>query len=433
MSIKSLFILGGTGEVVIERHWRGQTQRSVCDFFWDEVLKYPSKVEVPPLLLMSRCYLVSVLKKEVFFLAVLDREVPPLFIMELLHRIGDTFVDYFGSCDEASIKDNFSLVYQLLEEMIDYGMPLTTEPNALKAMISPPSVMGRLQTIATGKSSQISDVLPDGTISSMPWRKAGVKYAQNDIYLDIIEEVDAIVDRNGQVVSSEVTGSVQATCRLSGVPDLSLSFSDPDVIDDCSFHPCVRYSRFERDRVVSFVPPDGAFELMRYRVSTAANVSAPIYVTPQISLRDDMAGGRGRIQIQLGHKATSSLILGGGIKSSQVPIEDVALEIPFPKCVKTATLSATVGAVLYDEATKIARWTIGKLHPSAKLAQLTGLLVIQGNSADVELPTIQVLWKVPAASISGIQIAALQLLNEKYRPYKGVRTITKSGKFLVRA
>jgi AP-3 complex subunit mu len=33
----------------------------------------------------------------------------------------------------------------------------------------------------------------------MPWRKSGVKYAQNEIYLDIIEEIDCIVDRNGQV------------------------------------------------------------------------------------------------------------------------------------------------------------------------------------------------------------------------------------------
>ena len=47
--------------------------------------------------------------------------------------------------------------------------------------------------------------------------------------------------------------------------DLALHFSDPSVIDDCSFHPCVRYNRFERDNVVSFVPPDGEFELMKYR------------------------------------------------------------------------------------------------------------------------------------------------------------------------
>ena len=58
------------------------------------------------------------------------------------------------------------------------------------------------------------------------------------------------MDRNGQMVSSEVTGMVQANSRLSGIPDLTMTFIDPDVIDDCSFHPCVRYNRFERDRVV---------------------------------------------------------------------------------------------------------------------------------------------------------------------------------------
>lgn len=47
--------------------------------------------------------------------------------------------------------------------------------------------------------SNVSDVLPDGTVSSMPWRKTGVKYSQNEVYLDIVEEVDAILGVNGQV------------------------------------------------------------------------------------------------------------------------------------------------------------------------------------------------------------------------------------------
>ena len=97
--------------------------------------------------------------------------MPPLLVIELLQRVVDIFVEYFGAASEGLIKDNFASVYQLLEEMLDNGNPLTTEPNALKAMIAPPSVMGRLQAVATGKSN-VSDVLPDGTISSMPWRKS---------------------------------------------------------------------------------------------------------------------------------------------------------------------------------------------------------------------------------------------------------------------
>ena len=31
---------------------------------------------------------------------------------------------------------------------------------------------------------------------------------------------------------------------------------------------CVRLARFENDRTISFIPPDGAFDLMTYRLST---------------------------------------------------------------------------------------------------------------------------------------------------------------------
>lgn len=67
------------------------------------------------------------------------------------------------------------------------------------------------------------------------------------------------------LVSCEVTGEVLVNCKLSGVPDMTLSFSNPSILDDCSFHHCVRYNRFERDKVMSFVPPDGKFKLASYR------------------------------------------------------------------------------------------------------------------------------------------------------------------------
>ena len=34
---------------------------------------------------------------------------------------------------------------------------------------------------------------------------------------------------------------------------------------DVTFHPCVNLGRFNAEKVVSFVPPDGEFELMKYR------------------------------------------------------------------------------------------------------------------------------------------------------------------------
>ena len=68
-------------------------------------------------------------------------------------------------------------------------------------------------------------------------------------------------------MSAEITGRIDCQCQLSGIPDLTLTFCDPSLLDDCSLHPCVRLRKFESERVISFVPPDGDFTLCEYKVS----------------------------------------------------------------------------------------------------------------------------------------------------------------------
>ena len=43
-------------------------------------------------------------------------------------------------------------------------------------------------------------------------------------------------------------------------------------IDDCTFHQCVKLSKFETERSISFIPPDGEFELMRYIIVTLSHL-----------------------------------------------------------------------------------------------------------------------------------------------------------------
>jgi hypothetical protein len=38
-------------------------------------------------------------------------------------------------------------------------------------------------------------------------------------------------------------------------------------IEDVHFHQCVKAHRFEEEREIVFIPPDGQLELMRYRMS----------------------------------------------------------------------------------------------------------------------------------------------------------------------
>ena len=42
------------------------------------------------------------------------------------------FQEYFKELEEESIRDNFVLIYELLDELMDFGYPQTTESKILK-------------------------------------------------------------------------------------------------------------------------------------------------------------------------------------------------------------------------------------------------------------------------------------------------------------
>jgi len=342
--------------------------------------------------------------------------VAPLLAIDYLQRLYDVFSQYFGGVSEARLKENFTTVYQLLDEMMDNGVPFTTEPNILREMIKAPNVIADVFQNVTGLGEgQISDVLPDGTLTNVPWRKMGVKYANNEIFFDIIEEMDCIIDANNLIVSSEVHGEIQANCRLSGMPDLTLSFNNPHILDDVSFHPCVRYSRWEQNKVISFIPPDGPFKLMNYRVK--GQLQMPIYVKPQITFNES----GGRVNVMVGPKNTNNKV-----------VEGVTIIIPFPKSIVSSNLTANVGAVQYDELAKVCRWNIGKL-PKEKTPQLSGTVALPpGGPLPESLPIATAEFKIVMYTASGIKVDSL-LCNERYKPYKGVRSVTRAGKFQVRA
>lgn len=84
---------------------------------------------------------------------------------------------------------------QLLDEMIDNGFPLTTEPNILRQMIAPPNIVSKVLSVVTGNSSTMSSTLPGASASNVPWRTTELKHVNNEVYVDLREKMDATVSR----------------------------------------------------------------------------------------------------------------------------------------------------------------------------------------------------------------------------------------------
>lgn len=190
----------------LEKHWRTFVSRSVCDYFLDAQRATPN--DIPPVITTPHFYLISINRGGVYFVAACKEEFSPLFVIEFLHRVVDTFDDYFQECTESVIKENYVLVYWLLDEMLDNGFPLATESNILKELIKPPNILRTIANTVTGKSN-VSGILPSGQLSAIPWRRTGVKYTNNEAYFDVIEEVDAIIDKSGSLVFAEIQGYVR--------------------------------------------------------------------------------------------------------------------------------------------------------------------------------------------------------------------------------
>ena len=60
---------------------------------------------------------------------------PPIMLGEIPRStvlIDQVLTEYFKELEEESIRDNFVIIYELLDEMMDFGYPQTTESKILQ-------------------------------------------------------------------------------------------------------------------------------------------------------------------------------------------------------------------------------------------------------------------------------------------------------------
>lgn len=407
------------------------------------------------------------------FLCPVSREVDPLVPMTFLRSFIAILQEYLvQSTDPALLtedvlRDHFDIVYQLFEEILDTdGNILTTEVNMLKSLVLPPNWVGKLVK-AVGVSG-LASAAPPALISPIPWRRPNSKYTNNELYVDLVETLEGIVSRNGKPLSLEVWGAIECNARLSGVPDLSLSLNMPNLVQDESFHPCVRSRVWRKDRKLSFVPPDGAFELLGFRVGDPSASSAqgsnplngwgksvPLTLTHAFEL--SKGTGEGCIQVAASTASASAVSSSNSIMGGGVVLEDVIITFGLSPGVvsmeasvgggitsqpltcsitpSAATTPDSYGSYIYDPNNKTIKWTIPRLSPGDRPA----LLKLQWSISDQSSrPTtssaITTQWSNPAAAISGLKVTSVDLTNQAthpYRPFKGVRSISR-GKLVWR-
>ena len=62
-----------------------------------------------------------------YLLAMCRRNVNATAMLLFLHRLLDVFKHYFTEMEEESLRDNFVIAYELLDEVMDFGYPQVSQ------------------------------------------------------------------------------------------------------------------------------------------------------------------------------------------------------------------------------------------------------------------------------------------------------------------
>lgn len=57
---------------------------------------------------------------------------------------------------------------------------------------------------------------------------------------------------------------------------------------------------------------------------------------------------------------------------------------------------------------------------------------ITAGTGDLECPPINVKFRINQLAVSGLKVNRLDMYGEQYKPFKGVKYVTKAGRFQVR-
>lgn len=416
MAIDGLIILDQNGRAVIQSGFRSSTPAYPLlhiEALNDALSRSGRPEDVDPVLYISSlqydvpsacCH---VKKGDLRVLCPVTGDLDPLYVFSFIQTFLEILNVYFGEISAETLKDNFDVVYQLLEETLDAGgHPSTTSPNALRDIVLPPSLLQKMLSVAgvAGLANQGSNAHPFG--SPIPWRKMGVRYNNNEIFFDLAEELKAVVSKSGSPISSTVFGKIHSNCKLSGTPDLVLTFTNPQSLTDCSFHPCVRLQRWSRDKHLSFVPPDGRFTLMEYRHSPSALYQVPVPVAVKVAAPMEEYGGT--IEITMMSRV------------SPRTMENMSVEMYLGEgCTGASCMTSNGASWSYEPRSSTLRWEIRSFPPSSTFT-------LRGSfTSSIQYPrpshALRIRCEVNQHSFSGLKVDQLKMTGEMYKPYKGVR------------
>jgi len=449
--ISQFFVLSQRGDHIVFRDYRGEVPKGSAEIFFRKVKFWndDEAEEAPPVFNVDGVNYIHVKVAGLFFVVTTMVNVSPSLLLELLQRIARVTKDYLGVLNEDSLRKNFILVYELLDEVIDFGYPQTTSTEVLKSYIFNEPIMvdaGRLPPLGPaamfmqGTKRMPGTAVTKSVVANEPRGKK-----REEIFVDIIERISVTFSSSGYILTSEIDGTIQMKSYLTGNPEIRLALNEDlsigrtgsssydyrsssgggaVILDDCNFHESVYLDSFDIDRTLTLIPPDGEFAVMNYRMTQ--EFKPPFRVTALIE-----EAGPSRAEVLLKIRADFS---------ANVTANTITIQMPVPSYTMRASFELEAGAVGqttdFKEGSRRLEWNLKKIVGGSEHTLRAKLTFSQESHGNItkEAGPVNMNFTIPMYNASKLQVRYLQIAKKSktYNPYRWVRYVTQANSYVAR-
>ncbi|KAL9647317.1 hypothetical protein ABK040_004293 [Willaertia magna] len=293
--ITHFFVLSNRGDKIISRNYRYDIFDGVEDLFFHHIRNENGPHYQKPVFNQQGINFFHVRKAGLYVVCTSRDNPSPVTIFEILERACVLIRDFTGQLSEDSIRKNFVLVYELLDELFDFGHVQTTQTNILTYCVQNEPV----ETVDVPTTSGLFNLnipLVDpktvkSTATCLPITK------KNDqIFVDVLERINCEFSNKGEIIRSEIIGQLIVKSYLLGNPLIRIALNNDlqigseqnasyalSRVDCMNFNEILNLEEFEYGRQLSFYPQDGEINLLNYRVTNNLNILMPFRIFPEIN------------------------------------------------------------------------------------------------------------------------------------------------------
>ncbi|ELK06953.1 AP-4 complex subunit mu-1 [Pteropus alecto] len=426
--ISQFFILSSKGDPLIYKDFRGDSGgRDVAELFYRKLTGLPGE-ESPVVMHHDDRHFIHIRHSGLYLVATTSENISPFTLLELLSRLATLLGDYCGSLGEATISHNVALVYELLDEVLDYGYIQTTSTEMLRnfiqteAVVSKPFSLFDLSSVGLfGAETQQSKVAPSSAASRPVLSSRSDQSQKNEVFLDVVERLSVLIASNGSLLKVDVQGEIRLKSFLPSGCEMRIGLTEefcvgkselrgygPGIrVDEVSFHSSVHLDEFESHRILRLQPPQGEWD-----------------------------PGSGRLQVYL--KLRCDL----PPKSQAL---NVRLHLPLPRGVVSLSQELSSPEQKVELREGALHWDLPRVQGGSQLSGLFQMDIpglpgppSQGHSTSAPplgLGPASLSFELPRHTCSGLQVRFLRLAFRpcgNANPHKWVRHLSHSDAYVIR-